>query len=118
MLVLLASVILAGGFLWKESLTNDALAVSQLDALGDTAPGHWVKVKGKVEANSVVWDAKSKQVKFALTDGQDRLTVVYQGDLPDGFKPGTDLVVEGQHRSGQLEASRFLTNSLCNVCHS
>lgn len=54
----------------------------------------------------------------ALSDGQERLTVAYQGTLPDSFKPGTEVIVEGNHQSGRLEAYGLVTKSLCNLCHS
>lgn len=112
------AVALAGMFLWKEFGTTDALAVGQLSSLGDSPEGHWIQVRGRVEGNSLRWDAQSRRAEFALIDGQDRVAVVYQGTLPDSFKPGAEIVVEGRHLSGRFEAYGFVTKSLCNLCHA
>lgn len=117
--IVILGVLLGTGFIaWKEFGPSDALAVGELGDLGDGQDGHWVRVRGRVEGNSLTWDANARRAQFVLTDGQDRLTVVYQGVLPDGFKPGAEVVVEGQHWAGRLEAYGFVTKSLCNLCHA
>lgn len=114
----MAIALLAGVFAWYEFGTNDALSVSQVAARGDSPESHWVQVRGRVEANSIAPNATSQGTRFILSDGQERLPVAYQGTLPNSFKPGAEVVVEGNHQSGSLEAYGFVTKSLCNLCHA
>jgi len=56
------------------------------------------KVGGTVTAGSVQWDPKTLQLTFRLEDEKANLTVNYSGVVPDSFKPGTEVIVEGAYR--------------------
>lgn len=56
------------------------------------------KVGGTVTAESVQWDPKTLKLSFKLEDQQANLIVNYSGVVPDSFKPGTEVIVEGTYR--------------------
>jgi cytochrome c-type biogenesis protein CcmE len=86
------------------------LTVSELLARNDAAYGERVRLMGKVEDGSAVTDAETNTLHFAVTDGDGTsLPVVYSGMVPDAFKEGADVVVEGSlTRVGTFEADSLL----------
>jgi cytochrome c-type biogenesis protein CcmE len=67
-----------------------------------------VRIGGLVEANSLGRD-RSGGIVFRVTDGRTDLTVVYHGILPDLFRPGQGVVVEGRLRpNGVFAAANVL----------
>ena len=67
------------------------------------------KVGGMVTAGSVEWDPKTLKLSFKLEDQQANLIVNYSGVVPDSFKPGTEVIVEGTYRgSGNFWATNIM----------
>ncbi|MGH7060256.1 MAG: cytochrome c maturation protein CcmE [Stellaceae bacterium] len=56
-----------------------------------------VRIGGLVEAHSVVHGANAA-ISFRVTDGKTDLAVAYRGLLPDLFREGQGVVVEGRLR--------------------
>ena len=59
-----------------------------------------VRIGGNVAPASVKWDPKSLELAFKIEDMEDRkysLLVSYKGVVPDSFKPGIDVVLEGKY---------------------
>lgn len=54
-----------------------------------------VRVAGVVQDGSVVNDTAHQQMRFTIADGSQSLQVVYSGIVPDIFRPGITVVVEG-----------------------
>ena len=73
-----------------------------------------VRVAGVVQAGSVVRDDTQQLVKFAITAGGQSLSVIYSGIIPDIFRPGIEVVVEG-HYTGQ---GPFQAQTLLAKCPS
>lgn len=68
-----------------------------------------VRVAGIVEAGSIVRDDKTQLVRFSITQQQDALPVTYSGVVPDIFRPGIQVVVEGKLLpSGVFDAQTLL----------
>jgi cytochrome c-type biogenesis protein CcmE len=69
-----------------------------------------VRVEGTVEQGSIQHDNTMQQMAFVISDGQQDLSVVYSGVVPDIFSVGIQVVVEG-HYSGQgpFQALTLLT---------
>lgn len=66
-----------------------------------------VRVAGVVQPGSIVQD--SQQVQFVMADSGKSLHVVYNGILPDIFRPGITVVVEGRYSgSGPFQAQTLL----------
>ena len=59
-----------------------------------------VRVAGIVQNGSVVRNDQQQQLQFAMADGGQSMRVAYNGVIPDIFRPGIQVVVEG-HYSGQ-----------------
>lgn len=74
-------------------LTVSEVLAKQPQDLTDTQ-----KVGGIVNAGSVQWDPKTLKLSFELEDEQGNLIVNYSGVVPDSFKPGTEVIVEGTYR--------------------
>ncbi|MBM3542720.1 MAG: cytochrome c maturation protein CcmE [Alphaproteobacteria bacterium] len=58
-------------------------------------PGQQVRLGGLVANGSVKREQRSARVDFAVTDGAGAINVVYEGILPDLFREGQGVVVEG-----------------------
>jgi cytochrome c-type biogenesis protein CcmE len=73
-----------------------------------------VRVAGVVQAGSIVHNDQQQQIRFVISDGGHTLPVVYSGIVPDIFRPGITVVVEG-HYTGQ---SPFQAQTLLAKCPS
>jgi len=89
------------------------LTVSELKNCG-TCSTQSVRVAGVVQAGSVVRDDQKQLIRFVIADGEKSLPVVYSGIVPDIFRPGIQVVVEG-HYSGQ---GPFQAQTLLAKCPS
>ncbi len=68
-----------------------------------------VRVAGFVQAGSIVHDDQKQQVSFVIADGGQSLPVVYSGIVPDIFRPGIQVVVEGHYTGhGPFQAQTLL----------
>lgn len=73
-----------------------------------------VKVGGRVIPGTVAWDPRALDLRFGVTGldegGGGRFPVHYVGPLPDTFKEGREVVVEGVlSPDGVFEATTLLT---------
>jgi cytochrome c-type biogenesis protein CcmE len=59
------------------------------------AAGHAVRLGGLVEQGSVVKESDGITTRFRVTDLKKSLLVAYKGVLPDLFREGQGVVVEG-----------------------
>jgi cytochrome c-type biogenesis protein CcmE len=67
------------------------------------------KVGGVVNVGSVQWDPKTLKLSFKLEDKKANLIVNYSGVVPDSFKPGNEVVVEGKYRgNGNFRATTIM----------
>jgi len=57
--------------------------------------GERLRIGGMVVPGSVVRDDKTLDVRFDLIDDGARVTVVYQGLLPDLFREGQGIIAQG-----------------------
>jgi cytochrome c-type biogenesis protein CcmE len=91
---------------------NDSLAffVSPSELKSRPVPdGRRLRLGGLVEPQSVVRSADGKTVRFRITDGTSAVAVTYSGLLPDLFREGQGVVVEGKlDASGALSAETVL----------
>ncbi|HEY6543172.1 MAG TPA: cytochrome c maturation protein CcmE [Ktedonobacteraceae bacterium] len=83
------------------------MTVSELKSCA-TCATQSVRVAGVVQ-NSVVNDNANQQVSFTIADGKQTLQVVYSGIVPDIFRPGITVVVEGLYTGhGPFQAQTLL----------
>lgn len=71
------------------------------------SPGTRMRVGGLVKPGSVQ-RGDNLLVRFAVTDGKTDIPVRYQGIVPDLFREGQGVVVEGKVQSGVLVADTVL----------
>ena len=84
--------------------------VSELLERGSSIYGENVRVNGQVALGSVEQKPGGLILKFTIIDGEESLPVVFQGAVPDAFKVGNDVVVEGHLNSdGIFQANTILT---------
>ena len=76
--------------------------------------GQSVRVAGIVQAGSIVNNIQTQTIKFVITEGTETLPVVYTGVVPDIFRAGIQVVVEG-HYTGQ---GPFQAQTLLAKCPS
>lgn len=74
--------------------------------------GTGLKVKGNVVNGSIVRDSENYlKINFAIEDKSSNLNVVYEGIIPDMFKDGQEVVVEGTlAQNGVFHANTLLTS--------
>jgi cytochrome c-type biogenesis protein CcmE len=72
------------------------------------------KVGGMVTAGSVQWDPKTLKLSFKLEEQQANLIVNYTGVVPDSFKPGTEVIIEGTYRGN----GNFWADTIMPKCAS
>jgi cytochrome c-type biogenesis protein CcmE len=71
--------------------------------------GRRLRIGGLVEQASVKHEADGKTVLFRITDGAHDVPVIYGGTLPDLFREGQGVVVEGKlDKNGEIEAATVL----------
>jgi len=56
-----------------------------------------VRVAGVVQQGSIVRDDQKQLVSFTITQGRQQLAVTYSGVVPDIFRPGIEVVVDGHY---------------------
>ncbi len=84
------------------------LTVSELVQQGLQPANQGVRVGGKVIEGSVIWDPKDLRLSFIIRDDRATLPVVYQGVVPDSFKQGRKVIVEGIYADGVFTASQIM----------
>ena len=75
----------------------------------DKAPvGKVIRLGGMVEKGSLT-ETDPLTIRFVVTDGKDKVTVLYRGITPDLFREGSGVVAEGERtRSGFFVADTIL----------
>ena len=63
--------------------------------LDEAAVGKVIRLGGMVEQGSLVHN-DPLTIQFAVTDGKEKVTVVYRGITPDLFREGSGVVAEGR----------------------
>ncbi len=103
------------GFTAFQGASMYYLTVDELLARGDAAYGEQVRLMGKVADGSVEKNPDTNTLRFAVMGGDGTsLPVVYSGMVPDAFKQGADVVVEGSLTRGEA----FQADSLLVKCPS
>ncbi|KUJ96319.1 MAG: cytochrome c-type biosis protein CcmE [Desulfonauticus sp.] len=111
-LLILGAIIYLGVSALKEDKVY-FLKVSEAVAMGldkiDQA-----RLFGLVEAKDFKQSKSKLEVNFLLADKENKekvIPVYYQGALPDTFKPGVEVIVEGKmnHQSNIFDATLIMT---------
>ncbi len=95
------------GFALRENIN---LFYPPADIVAGKAPaGKSIRAGGMVVEGSVQRDPDSLRVRFDVTDYQAKVSVVYEGILPDLFAEGEGVVVAGElDAQGVFQANQVL----------
>ena len=87
------------------------MTVTELARLDHAPKAEGFRLDGTVAPGSVVYDQKIPKLEFKMTDGKEKIAVVYAGLKPDAFMDGREVVVEGayHHEDRALHASKLVT---------
>ena len=102
------------GFMGFESSATYYYEVSELLAQGSSIYGENVRVNGQVAPGSIKQESGGLIMSFSIIEGETSLPVVYQGVVPDTFRVGNEVVVEGYLDSD----STFQANTILAKCPS
>lgn len=89
------------------------LTVSGASAM-ESRPGEDFRMEGKVLPGSITLDENAIGVEFIITDSKKEISIRFAGILPDMFKDGADVVVQGRFDVNGL----FLAHTLLTSCPS
>lgn len=102
-LVALAALGAAVGLVLYALKDNVSLYFTPTQVYNKEAPqGRNFRIGGLVEAGSVQRQKDGLTVHFTVTDTVRSMPVIYKGILPDLFKEGKGVVVQGQLEEGNL----------------
>ncbi len=98
------------GFMGFQSSSTYYYTVSELMERVSSIYDQNVRVNGWVSPGSVEQEPGSRTLRFTMTEGERSLPVVYHGVVPDAFKVGSEVIVEGYLNSdGVLQSDTILT---------
>ncbi len=102
------------GYLGFQSSATYYYTVSEVTGQGSSIYDENVRVNGQVASGSVQQETVGRTLRFTIVDSEESLPVVYQGVVPDAFKVGNDVVVEGHLNSSGI----FQAHSIMVKCPS
>lgn len=97
-----------------ESSATYYYTVSELLEQGTSIYGENVRVNGEVVPGSVKREPAGFTLRFAIIEGEDSLPVVHKGVVPDAFKDGNEVVIEGHLDTDGI----FQSNTILTKCSS
>ncbi len=83
--------------------------VDELQALGVSAEGRSFRVSGKVIEGSVKRADDGLSMTFTIDELGNTMPVTYHGIIPDTFKEGVGVLLEGKYANGRFEATNIMT---------
>ena len=85
------------------------LTVSEVLAQPSENQDQTLRVGGNVSPGSVKWDPKNLRLLFTIQDEKASIAVDYQGVVPDSFKPGGEIIIEGTYTGdGKFKATTLM----------
>ena len=75
---------------------------------GKAPPAQMIRVGGMVAEGTVERNLQTLEVTFDVTDFESSVRVTYEGILPDLFREGQGVVVQGRVTEGRFMASQVL----------
>ncbi len=84
--------------------------VHEIKARAQELYGKGLRVSGNVQPGSIRKTADHRVYDFQVTDGKASLPIYFEGIVPDLFKDGAEVIVEGKFRKdGVLVANNVMT---------
>ena len=110
---LTAAVLLAGALIYTSF--SDATQAESPSQVLTAGPGQAVTMTGKVVNGSVRHEGATLLFRVADRAGARSVPVTYRGIVPDPFRDGREIVIQGQMRDGVFVGQR---DSLVTKCPS
>lgn len=102
-ILIVGCVAAAAGLALYALQQNINLFFSPTQLANGAAPrNHEIRLGGLVKAGSVKHTPNSLKVRFVVTDNKSDILVEYNDVLPDLFREGQSVVVEGQFFTGNI----------------
>lgn len=109
-IVILIAIASLGFFAFRGAATY-YYTVTEIVNQGNELRDDTIRVTGQVVTDSVQ-QSQNRNVKFVIldrTNTQNTLSISYTGSLPDAFKEGNDVIVEGKLTPpGTFEAKQII----------
>lgn len=99
--------LLISGF--NETTVAYYRTVTELKSLSNGAEEQNFRVSGSVVAGSIVRSADGLSTNFTIDENGETLEVSYRGILPDTFKEGVGVLLEGRYANSRFEAAQIFT---------
>ena len=93
-------------FLMSALNSNIVYFISPTELIEQNKINQRLRLGGLVKSNSI--SVKGTIIKFDVTDGNNSVSVNYEGLLPDLFKEGQGVIVEGRFDSNSFNADNLL----------
>ena len=109
-LVAVVVFVLAGAYLAYNGARSSMAYYLTVGELLDRAAGMRnadVRLSGPAPGGTIARDPVAGTLAFEVTDGTRRLPVRYRGVVPDAFKDGAEVVVEGRFDGQTFTAARL-----------
>jgi len=99
-------------FLGLRGCAVESYTVSELIRDSESVYGETIRVEGEVEPGTLVTNEEARWISFVLRDenGVDRVPVVYEGVVPESFREGRGVSIDGELLpEGVFAASEIFT---------
>ena len=93
-------------FLMSALNSNIVYFISPTELIEQNKINQRLRLGGLVKSNSI--NVKGTIIKFDVTDGNNSVSVKYEGVLPDLFKEDQGVIVEGKFDSNSFNADNLL----------
>ena len=85
------------------------IGVKEVQAMGESAFGQGLRVKGFLVPGTLQTSQSSLEVNFVIEEEGNEMTVHFAKELPDTFKDGAEVLVEGKyHPEGYFDAQMLM----------
>jgi len=86
------------------------VTIQELKELKSSQPGKRFRLGGNIQEGSIVRDSHDQlDLTFVLEQGDESLRVTYHKIVPDMFKEGIEVIVEGYYVNGKFQADNIMT---------
>lgn len=83
--------------------------IEEVKSMGTEAYVQGLRVKGNLVSGSLVTNPNSLEVSFKIIENGHEMEVHYDGILPDTFKEGSEVLVEGKYTpNGYFDAQTVM----------
>lgn len=86
----------------NSTMLNYYVTVDEYALRSATTP---VRVGGQVIPGSIEWNNAARTMRFQIAGDSAKIDVVYKGMVPDSFRDGATVILEGSRSAGNTFAA-------------